>query len=138
MPTLCSRFMSMLFVLGATAATVWLLGVAACVLALAWSFASPRRYSRGAVALALLGAVIAYLGLTRISLNWSETVNGQVRWHIDTKWFFSGLLVAALATLAFALWQTLKYNPPRRLAPPPPVSPGSAPATNEPPARRDG
>jgi hypothetical protein len=99
--------MSFQILIGVVAA-LWLAGIAACVLAFRWSFlANGRRFWPAAI-LSILALVIGYLGLTRFSISASKTVNGEVQWRFDSKWFFIGSLVLGGLALAYTLWKGRK------------------------------
>jgi hypothetical protein len=89
-------------------ATLWLAGVAACVLAFRWSFVANRRRFWPAVILSILALVIGYLGLTRFRVSASKTVNGVVQWRFDSKWFFIGSLLLGALALVYTLWKGRK------------------------------
>ena len=86
------------------AAGLWVLGMVACVLALRWSF-SRRRRCVGAIISSLGALLIGYLGMTQLRITASKSVNGQVQWRFDSRWFFVALLLLAVFTLACALWK---------------------------------
>jgi hypothetical protein len=90
-------------VLVGIAAVLWLLSVVACVLALRWS-SIPRRFW-AAIILSGVALIIGYLGITRFHVVASETVNGQLRWRFDSKWFFIATLVLGAITLGYTLWK---------------------------------
>ena len=87
------------------AAGLWALGVAACLLALRWSFFSPPRRFAAALISSLGALLIGYLGMTQLRITASKSVNGQVQWRFDSRWFFVALLLLAVFTLACAVWK---------------------------------
>jgi hypothetical protein len=82
-------------------AAFWLISIMACVLAFRWSFLSVRRRFLPAVILAISALVIGYLGMTRFHIVYSKTVNGQLRWRFDSRWFFIVPLVLGVTALAY-------------------------------------
>jgi hypothetical protein len=86
----------------------WLATVAASVLAFRWSFPSiHRRFWTGGV-LSIMAIGSSYWGLTRIHIDWSQTVNGHLQWRFDSGWFFTASLVLGLLALAHSLWKRWK------------------------------
>jgi hypothetical protein len=104
---------------------VWLLSCGASLLSLYWSTLSG--FERRVPALISCGValLLAYLGLTRIQFHASKTVNGQVVWSFNSKWFFVGALVLAGVSLSLALWNWRKANRPSTSG----ALPTSGPAT---------
>jgi len=95
-------------ILIAVAVALWLITVAAGLLALRWGFLTAHRRFRGGIILSVLAILCSYLGMTRLRLTSSETVNGHVRWSIDSQWFFMASLVLGAVALALTLWKKLK------------------------------
>lgn len=93
------------YILFGIGAGLWLAGIAACVLAFRWSGRADRGRFWPSVILAIVALLIGYVGLTRYSISASKTVNGQVQWRFDSKWFFIGLLAAGVVALVCALWR---------------------------------
>ena len=89
-------------------AALWLMGIAAGLLAFRWTFkAVPRRFLP-ALILSISGIAIGYLGMTRLHIVYSKTVNGQLQWRFDSwRLFLVPLLVGALS-LAYTLWKGRK------------------------------
>jgi heme/copper-type cytochrome/quinol oxidase subunit 2 len=94
----------------ALAALIWLASLAACAIAI---FA--KRLWISAI-LSLLALAIGYLGLTHFQVNASKTVNGQVQWSFNSRWFFIATVVLAAFALAYAIWKH-RRTPPREAAP---------------------
>jgi hypothetical protein len=83
----------------------WLMSIVACVLALRWSFLSMQGRFWPAVILSSLAVVIGYLGITRIHIIHSQTVNGQLQWHFDSRWFFLVPLLLGALALIYTIWK---------------------------------
>jgi hypothetical protein len=81
----------------------WLLAVAACVVVLIWS--RSRRRFWPCVVLSVLAFLGSYYGVTRIRITSSQTVNGHLRYYIDSRWFFMASLVFSILALAYTLWK---------------------------------
>src|SRR4051812_17313832 len=95
-------------VLFGVAGALWLTSMIACVLALRWSRCClPRRFPASLIASALALA-IGYLGMTRLHVAASKTVNGQVQWRFDSRWLFTVTLLFSAFTLAYTLWKQRK------------------------------
>jgi hypothetical protein len=88
----------------AIAAALWLASLALSAVAV---FA--KRFSTSLI-LSVCGLVIGYLGLSRVRISASKTVNGQVQWSFDSKWFFIATVVLAALALGYTLWKKLKKN----------------------------
>jgi hypothetical protein len=69
-----------------------------------------RRRFLPAFILCFLALVIALVGWTRFSFNWSETVNGVVTWRLDSKWLFEASLVVGTLALGFVICRKVKFN----------------------------
>jgi len=93
-------------------AALWLAVIAACAFAIRWSFLAHRRRFWPALILSSLALVIAYLGLTRLGMAASNTVNGRVQWSFNSKWFFIASLVLSLSALACTLWKRWRPSVP--------------------------
>lgn len=88
----------------ALAAAVWLLSCAASLLGLYWNLrAGPQRW-RAALVCSGMGLLSGYLGLSRIQLSGSKTVNGELVWSLNSRWFFWGALALGAVSLLWALW----------------------------------
>src|SRR5678816_551870 len=90
-------------VLVGIAAVLWLLSIVACVMALRWSSVPSRFWA--AIILSGVALIIGYLGMTRFHIVASETVNGQLRWRFDSRWFFIATLIFGAFTLAYTIWK---------------------------------
>jgi hypothetical protein len=77
-------------------------------LALYWSIRAASLRWRPALILSVIGLLIGYLGWSRIHLNASKTVNGDLVWSINSEWFFLGAMVLGACSLALALWKCKK------------------------------
>jgi hypothetical protein len=58
------------------------------------------------VILSVTALVLGYLGMTRFHVVASKTVNGQLQWRFDSRWFFIVTLLFGTFTLAYTLWKT--------------------------------
>ena len=95
----------------AIVAGLWLLSLAAGLLAI-WlgCQASPRRF-KGALGCSLAGLALAFAGLNWFHFSFTKTTNGSSL-TLDSKWFFLGTLGLALLGLALALWGGRGSAPP--------------------------
>jgi hypothetical protein len=89
-------------------ASHWLATIAACVLAFGWSLSSVHRRVWSGVILSILAMASSCWGLTRIHIDWSQTVNGHLQWRFDSGWFFTASLILSVLALAHALWKGWK------------------------------
>jgi uncharacterized membrane protein len=89
----------------AIAAAAWLASLAACAIA---AFAKRLWLS---LILCLTALAIGYLGLTRVHLSGSKTIDGHVQWSLDSRWFFIATLILAALTLIYTLWKRPTPNP---------------------------
>ena len=96
--------MTALYFIMAVAAALWILSLAACVLAMLWSFVGPPRRFWAAVALSVFALVVGFLGVTMVHITYSRTVNAS-HWSIDFKWLFLAPLLVGAVSLAIALWR---------------------------------
>jgi heme/copper-type cytochrome/quinol oxidase subunit 2 len=87
-----------------TAALIWLASLAACLIAF---FA--KRFLTSLI-LCLSALAIGYLGLTHCQVNASKTVNGQLVWSLNSRWFFVATILLALLTLAYTIWKHRRAN----------------------------
>jgi hypothetical protein len=92
----------------AVATALWLCLIAACAFVFRWSCASASRYFWRATIVAVLAAAISYWATTHVSVTWSETLDGQLRWRIDSRWFFMASLGLAISALLFTLLKRLR------------------------------
>jgi hypothetical protein len=96
-------------------AVVWLLSLAAVVLALRWGvLTKPQRFWPSLIA-TLLALAIGYAGLTHFHATASKTVNGSLQWRVDSNWFFIASLVLGAVSLFLVLWQWKQANEQSRL-----------------------
>ena len=116
----------------ALASAVWLLSCGASLLALYWNRVAGSRRLRAAFISSCVALVLGYGGLSRIQLNASRTVNGQVEWSINSHWFFLGALVLGAASLALNLWRWGKAR--TGLAAGPETPAGDSEVIGEPPS----
>ena len=101
----------------ALASVVWLLSCGASLLAVYWNItAGPQRW-RAAFISTCVAVLVGYMGLTRIQLNASKTVNGHLQWSFDSRWFFLGALVLAATSLALTVWSWSKSRSRRATGP---------------------
>jgi len=101
-------------ILVALASGVWLLSCVASLLALYWNLRAGSQRLRAAFISSCAGLLIGYLGVARIQLNASQTVNGHLAWSINSRWFFVGALLLAAASATLTVWNWRKGR--RRLA----------------------
>jgi hypothetical protein len=83
----------------------WVATIAACVLALRWSFSSIQRRFWFSLGLSLLALASSYWGFTCIRISWTQTTNGRSQCLFDSRWFFTASLVLAALALVFTLWK---------------------------------
>jgi cbb3-type cytochrome oxidase subunit 3 len=95
--------MTTIYIFIAVAAAIWLLSLAACSLAIWWSFVRPARRFWAAVALSAFALVVGFWGVTNVHITYTRTVNAS-RWSIDFKWLFLVPLLLGAGSLALALW----------------------------------
>jgi|SRR3954468_10413982 hypothetical protein len=88
----------------ALAAGVWILSCALSLLALYWNRTGSQRL-RAAFVWSCVALLLAYFGLSRMQLNGSKTVNGQLVWSLNSRWFFVAAMVLGAASLACTLWR---------------------------------
>jgi len=100
------------------AVAVFLLSCGASVLALYWSIKAGSHRGLGAVISSSIALVIAYVGLSCIQLHASRTVNGQLVWSLNSRWFFVAALVLGAIALALAVWKWRKVSRGRAATPP--------------------
>jgi len=104
--------------------THWLLTVAAGALVFIWSFF--RRRFWPCIVLSVLAFLSSYYGVTRIRITSSQTVNGHLRYYIDSRWFFIASLVFSLLALAYTLWKRWRAPQVANHSPePPPIAAAS-------------
>jgi hypothetical protein len=87
-------------------ATYWLLTIAASVWAYVWSFYD--RHFWHCIALLAMACIGSIYGMTHFRISSSRTVNGQVQYSFDSKWFFIVSLVISVLVAAFVLWNKWK------------------------------
>ena len=92
-------------VLVGIAAALWLVSMCGCVLAFRWSWVSVPGRFWPAVILSIAALALGYLGMTRFHVVASKTVNGQLLWHFDSRWFFILTLLFGALTLTYTLWK---------------------------------
>ncbi len=95
-------------VLLAVVGVIWLFSCAAGLAAIRWSAFSGTRRFRAAFISSCLAIVSAWLGLSSLQVSASKTVNGQVQWSFNSKWFFIGALVLAFGSLMLTAWNWRK------------------------------
>jgi hypothetical protein len=86
-------------------AALWTASIATAALALFWH-RHTAAYPQRALVYSVVSTALAVFGLVNIHVTASQTVNGQVRWAINSKWFF----LVALAFGCFSLARALKTN----------------------------
>ncbi len=86
------------------AIAIWLAGMAASLYAIRLGRGrSPRRFGT-AIALSLGAVLLGYLGLTRLSISASKTVNDETVWSFNSRWFHIALIAFAAFALIHTLW----------------------------------
>jgi protein-S-isoprenylcysteine O-methyltransferase Ste14 len=99
----------------ALVSAVCLFSCGASLLGLYWSIVARAQRHRAAMVSCCVAPLIAYLGLSRLHLRASKTVNGRLEWSLDSGWFFIGALVLGGAALVLTLW---KWRQARQVASP--------------------
>jgi hypothetical protein len=96
------------------AGVIWIASCAAAFQSFQWS--RRRNRPRHVPSLMLSGLSIAggVMGLTILRVDYSESVNGVVRWHLNSRWFFAVALILGLAAFAHALWRKFGTPPAAR------------------------
>jgi|GEM_PF-2659443 hypothetical protein len=92
------------------ASAIWLISLAVALLALRWSLVPGARRFRAALISSCVTLAIGWLGLTRIHLTASKTVNDQVVWSLNSKWFFIVSLLLGAVSLAVTFWNRRKAS----------------------------
>lgn len=87
---------------------IWLFSCVAGLLGVWWGGFSGTRRFRAAFISSCLALVSAGLGLTRFHVSASKTVNGQLQWSFNSKWFFIVALVLAVVALVLTAWNWRK------------------------------
>ena len=100
-----------LSVLITAAAAVWVVSCVASALALRWNFTGTARRLPAALVCSCLALAIGYFGISRIQFSASKTVNGQVLWSINSRWFFIAALLLGAVSLGVTLWNWRKGRP---------------------------
>jgi len=95
---------------------LWLVSCGASVLALYWDRRAGARRWRAALVACGVGLLVGYGGWSRIQISASQTVNGQLRWSINSSWFFLGALVLGAIALMVTLWTWWKSRRPSVVA----------------------
>jgi hypothetical protein len=94
----------------ALASVVWLLSCGASMLALYWSLRAGSTRWRGPLVLSCVALLASYVGLSRVQFHASKTVNGNVEWSFNSRWFFLAALVLGAASLAISFWKYSKVR----------------------------
>lgn len=89
-------------------AILWLLSVAAGLLAFRFGISSRAQPLWAALSWCLLALTLSYFGLTRFHATASRSVNGSLQWRIDSRWFFIASLILGAAALTLTLWNRRK------------------------------
>jgi hypothetical protein len=79
------------------------LSCGASLLALYWNLKARSQRLRAAFISSCLALLLGYWGVSRIQLHASKTVNGQVEWSINSRWFFLVAVVLGAASVALTL-----------------------------------
>ncbi len=86
------------------AVATWLAGIASSLLAIRFGRGpGPRRFW-GAIALSVGALLLGRLGLTRLAVSASKTVNGETVWSFNSRWFYIALIALASFALIRTLW----------------------------------
>lgn len=82
---------------------LWVLGLGSGVAALLVGRGRPsgRRFG-AALGLSLLALVVAWLGMNRLNLTYSRSVNGN-GWSVQSKWLFVAPAILGIAAAAIAV-----------------------------------
>ena len=86
------------------ASLVWLSSCGASLLALNWNSMAALQRLTAAFVSSCVALLLGYLGLSRIQLNASKTVNGHLEWSLNSRWFFITALVFGGASMALTVW----------------------------------
>ncbi len=86
-------------------AVIWLASMIACVVAVRLARRVDQGWTWTPAFLSVSALAIGYLGLTRFRLEASETVNGVMRWHFDSRWLFVVTLVVGTCVAGYCLWR---------------------------------
>lgn len=84
---------------------IWIACCAAAFQSFQWS--RRRHRPRHAASLILSGLSVAggVVGLTMLQLDSSQTENGVVRWHLNSRWFFAVALILGVTAFGHGLWR---------------------------------
>ncbi len=89
-------------------ALMWLVSCGAAAVALRVCFAQGLfRFQRAFVA-SIVALAVALYGLLNVHVAASRTVNGQLIWSINSKWFFLAALGLAAFSLGTTFWRRTK------------------------------
>jgi len=97
-----------LYILITLVTVVWLFSFAAAVFGLRWSIIPETRRFGAALIASSLALAGSYAGLSWLHFEASKTVNGQVAWSFNSKWFFLASLLLGAVSLGLALWHGRK------------------------------
>jgi hypothetical protein len=86
----------------------WLFTTAASVWAFVWSFNARRFWP--CIVLSAMAFIGSIYGMSHFRISSSKTVNGQVQYSFDSKWFFIASLVISVLVAAFVLWNKWKAS----------------------------
>src|ERR1700733_1463448 len=101
--------MSFYILIGA-AAVLWLFSLAAAIFGLRWTLIPGARRTGVALIASCLAVASAYFGLSRFHFAASKTVNNQLVWSFNSKWFFLASLILGVVPLGLALWHLKKSD----------------------------
>lgn len=91
--------------------TLWLLSLSAAIAAFFLNL-RPTRFSWLApMALSFLALGTSYFGLRFLSFSASQSVNGQVQWSLNSKYFFLTTLALGALSLLQTLWTHRRPGP---------------------------
>jgi hypothetical protein len=93
-----------------TVIALWLVSLAACIVAFRWSRFSLRLHFIVPMALSFLALGCSYLGLRFLAFSASKSVNGQVQWSLNSKYFFLATLGLGALALLRTVWKN--WRPP--------------------------
>ena len=83
----------------------WLITIAACGLAIRWSFSSPPQRFYLSLVLSVLALASSSWGLACIRLTITQTTNGRFSDQFDSNWFFTASVILAALALVFTVWR---------------------------------
>ncbi len=102
----------MLYSLFAVPGIIWAVSCAAAGVALYGALGKGNFNFKRTFIFAVVALAIAAYGFGHFQLSASETVNGVVRWSINSKWFFLAALGLSGTALAATFWKRAQLEQP--------------------------